>query len=439
MNSVGTMFDRIFGRERESEVILGRVHNSIFRKAKLSERELNHHVHIVGASGFGKTVLLSHLIEQRIGQGKGLLFLDLKGDLDTIEKFRGYAAKSSREADVQILSLGHASISSPYNLLGTGTPTQIRDRIMIALNWSEEFYKNQASSFLLKLLIGLCWLRDHAGEQLDIFNLLEVLSNREVIENACMRIPETNLEIRRCVEEVVTSTRSPDYWNSLQGLRTQIESLVLSDFGALIKSAPGGIDLFDSVTKSKIILIFLDTRSYGETAKTIGRFVLQDLKAVSAKVDAEVPKKDRKAFSVIIDEFADLAQEDFIAFLDRARSSRMSVVVAHQELSDLQRISPEFAGRLMGNTATVFAFLQKGGDSSETLASLAGTKTVLKKTERHSRRFLFDIGTGETSVREAEEFIIHPNVIKSLGVGQCVCIKKYPHARAIRIAVYREK
>ncbi|RYZ81200.1 MAG: DUF853 family protein, partial [Proteobacteria bacterium] len=375
MNSVGTMFSCAFKREKESEVILGKIANSILKKAKLSERELNHHVHIVGASGFGKTVLLSHLIEQRIAQGKGLLFLDLKGDVDTIEKFRSYAEKANRASDVQILSLGHESISSPYNLLGTGTPTQIRDRIMIALNWSEEFYKNQASSFLLKLLIGLCWLRDQAGEKLDIFSLLDALSNRDTIENACMRIPETNQGVRTCIEEVVTSARSPDYWNSLQGLRTQIESLVLSDFGALIRSHEKGIDLFESVKNSKIILIFLDTRRYGETAKTIGRFVLQDLKAVSAKVDAEVSKVDRRPFSVIIDEFADLAQEDFIAFLDRARSSRMSIVVAHQELSDLQRISPEFAGRLMGNTATVFAFLQKGGDSAETLAGIAGTKT----------------------------------------------------------------
>lgn len=91
----------------------------------------------------------------------------------------------------------------------------------------------------------------------------------------------------------------------------------------------------------------------------MGRFILQDLKSVSARVDAEVPKDERKHFSVIVDEFADLAQEDFIGFLDRARSSKMSIVVAHQEICDLQRISPEFAGRLMGNTSTLYAFLQK--------------------------------------------------------------------------------
>ena len=53
--------------------------------------------------------------------------------------------------------------------------------------------------------------------------------------------------------------------------------------------------------------MFLDTRRYSETAKTVGKFILQDLKAVSAKIDAEIPNAERKPFTAIIDEFADFA------------------------------------------------------------------------------------------------------------------------------------
>lgn len=109
-----------------------------------------------------------------------------------------------------------------------------------------------------------------------------------------------------------------------------------------------GINLFEAVNQNKLVFIFLDSRRYSETAKTVGRFILQDLIMVSARIDAEVPKNKRKAFTVLVDEFADLAQENFIGFLDRARNSRMSVVVAHQEISDLKRISPEFQARLYG-------------------------------------------------------------------------------------------
>lgn len=73
-----------FIRAPKDKVTLGKVSGSLWREETLSEGQLNHHVHIVGASGFGKTVLISHIVKQRIAQGKGLLFIDLKSDMTTI-------------------------------------------------------------------------------------------------------------------------------------------------------------------------------------------------------------------------------------------------------------------------------------------------------------------------------------------------------------------
>lgn len=86
-------------------VTLGKVYRSLWRKEKLTESQLNHHVQIVGASGYGKTVLLSHIVKQRIEQGKGLLFIDLKGDIDTIKRFSEHIDDCGRTDDLQIFSL----------------------------------------------------------------------------------------------------------------------------------------------------------------------------------------------------------------------------------------------------------------------------------------------------------------------------------------------
>jgi hypothetical protein len=64
----------------------------------------------------------------------------------------------------------------------------------------------------------------------------------------------------------------------------------------------------------------------------MGKLVLGDLKAASAKIDNEVKKQDRHPFTVVVDEFADLATNDFLSFLDRARSARIGVIMAHHEL-----------------------------------------------------------------------------------------------------------
>lgn len=427
------------GKKREDVITLGKIKRSFSREETLSEGQLNHHVHVVGASGYGKSVLLEHIVKDRIQKNKGMMFIDLKGDIETIERFKQYAKEANRENDVQIFSISDQQISNSYNLILEGTATQLRDKILLSLVWSEEYYKNQSSSFLLKLLIGLCYLRDSNNLKFNLGTILSCLGKLDFLEALINKVPDSETRIKLIFEECYHFLRSSDMVKSLQGLKTQLESLIYADFGDLITRRNPEINLFESVQNQKLVFIFLDSRRYGETAKTVGKFILQDLKMVSSKVDAEVRKVDRKHFTVIIDEFADLASEDFIGFLDRARSAKFGIIVAHQEICDLLRISPEFAGRLMGNTSTLYAFLQKRPESAELISSVAGTKKVWKETMRSERMLFFDIKTGDKSLREVEEFNIHPNVIKSLKVGECVSVKKYPFASSNTVLVYNSK
>lgn len=52
--------------------------------------------------------------------------------------------------------------------------------------------------------------------------------------------------------------------------------------------------------------------------------------------------------------------------------------------------------------------------------------------------FWVDVPTGDASLREVEEYNIHPNTIRSLGVGECVVVKKYPYSRSHLIKVFSE-
>lgn len=255
----------------EDKITLGQVSGSLWSKETLTEGQLNHHVHIVGASGFGKTVLLlSHIVRDRIAKNKGLLFIDLKGDIDTIDKFMSNARQNNRENDVEIFSISDFNISNPYNLISEGTATQIRDKIMVSLNWSEEFYKNQAGSYLLKLLIGLCWLRDHKKLKVTLNTVLSCTQKPDFLTALSNMIPESEIKTKNMIEECYFFLESAENFKSLQGLRTQLESLILSDFGDLISSTEKGINLFEAIQNNKLVFMFLDSRRYGETAMSVG-------------------------------------------------------------------------------------------------------------------------------------------------------------------------
>jgi type IV secretory pathway TraG/TraD family ATPase VirD4 len=424
---------------REEAILLGHEKGKPHKKISLTNEQLNHHVHIVGASGFGKSVLLSHVISERIKSGSGLLFVDLKADFETIRQVVSHAKASGRMGDLYIFSCGNPEMSSPYNVVATGTANQLKDRIMGALNWSEEFYKNEAASFLLKLLRGLCALRDLNLEKFDLGAVLKCAEDPRSIEHLIDQLPVDQVELRSGLEGLVSHLGRAENYKALQGLRSQLEALLLSDFGHLLKASAGGIDLFEAIRSRKVIYVLLDSRTYGESSRALGKLILQDLKAASARIDNEIPREQRTPFSVVIDEFADMASEDFVGFLDRARSSQIGVVVAHQEIADLSRISPEFTRRLMNSTSTLFAFLQKLPDSSELIAGIAGTRKTKEVTEQAKSNWLFgDEKTGMKSIKEVDEFLIHPNIIRSLSVGECVMVTKYPQAKSALIKVRPE-
>lgn len=65
----------------------------------------------------------------------------------------------------------------------------------------------------------------------------------------------------------------------------------------------------------------------------------------------------------------------------------------------------------------------------EWFCSLLGTKKTTKETHQAEDGFFGDTKTGMKSVREVEEYIIHPNEIKKLKFGQALlyCSKIDPH------------
>lgn len=377
----------------DAAVCIGRAKKFLRPKEWITEKQLNHHLHIVGASGFGKTVLISHILKSRVDSGRGVLFIDQKGDRETIEQFTSDVRAAGRIDDLKVFSLSAHDQSANYNLLSNGSATQLRDRIMMSLNWSEEFYRNQSASFLLRLLTGLCWLRDNRDMRIDVALILKCAKSPDTIEGLLKQIPIEREREFELMDEARLFLAVSDNFNSLQGLRTQLESIAYSEFGNRILGSENGIELF---------------------------------KAVSARIDSEVAGIDRKPFTVIIDEFADLAQEDFIGFLDRARSSRIGIVLAHQEISDLDRISPQFCGRLMGNTATLFAFLQKRPESAELISGIAGTRRVKEVTRQFDAKMILRFATGMQSEKEVDEFVVHPNKVKSLAIGEYIAISKLP-------------
>jgi hypothetical protein len=83
---------------------------------------------------------------------------------------------------------------------------------------------------------------------------------------------------------------------------------------------------------------------------------------------ADIPEGERRDFFLYVDEFQNFTTGSFASVLSEARKFRLSLIVAHQYLA---QINDETADAVWGNVGSIVAF-QVGSDDAEMIAQQLG-------------------------------------------------------------------
>jgi type IV secretory pathway TraG/TraD family ATPase VirD4 len=138
---------------------------------------------------------------------------------------------------------------------------------------------------------------------------------------------------------------------------------------------------------------------------------------------------------VVIDEASALSGDHVLALFARGRESGLGVLAATQELADLDRAAPGFRDQVLGNTAIKLAHRQDVPSSAQTIAQMAGTEMAWEETQRIGGPLFGGLGAGGGTRRRTEQFIVHPNEVKTLRTGEAVLISKLQNARPQTIRI----
>ena len=402
------------------------------RNAFLTDKNLNYHTQIIGGSGAGKTNLLKVMLEDRIAKGHAIIFFDFKGEVDLIDWMAGATEHYGRRDDLAMISMADPKTSYAYNPISLGTETEISSQIMNAFTWSESFYKNSAENALLIILKAFCYQRDmtyktfHLG---DLYRFLTDPSFRMDIVSAVSQLNYPDMfrgDLKRICEELSTNKKE-----NYLSLITQISKILNSSAGEIVAHKIGKDEEFnlkEAMSSGKITYFMMNNLKLKETASIMGKMILQDLmKTVGNIYDDRTYK--RNPVTLIIDEFASFATPDFGEFIEKARGAGISIVVTYQSRKSLDHIEQSLALKMNENTANKVVFQVQDSEDVEWFCSLLGTKKTKKETHQAEDGFFGDTKTGMKSVREVEEYVIHPNEIKKLKLGQALlyCSKVDPH------------
>lgn len=345
------------------------------------------HSFIVGASGFGKTNLISVLQEHSLQNNVPVIFFDPKGDLEALTTFKNLCESYNKTC--YVFSEFHEDAIT-LNPVLEGSYNQVADRIMGAFEWSEQYYKDVCYRFLMKALKDLSC----QGLEFSLKNIHEVL-----------------IEKYECKE--------------ITGLLVKIESILESDFGPFLNGTRDDLT-FSKIKEEKACLyIGLSTQGYGETAMAIGKLFLGELlynsyKILKSNPDTEYAKKN--PIRVFFDEFGALVTFNFINLQNKCRGAGIELILAVQSSADIDQIDPTLTDQIIENSFNLFIMKQRLDHSAAKFANAIGTILTKKVT------YLTENGekSGMGSVREANELTVHPDIIKNLNIGQCILLRHSP-------------
>jgi len=325
---------------------------------RLTPEQRVRHTHIIGASGTGKSTLLFNLIRQDIENGEGVAVLDPHGDL--VDRILGIIPLH-RIGDVVLVDPSDNEYSVGFNILSAHSDVE----------------KNLLASDLVSVFqrLSTSW-----GDQMG-----------SVLNNAILAFLESSrrgtlADLRRFLvepafrSEFLQTVSDPAllyYWQKgfpqLSGNKSIGPAITRLDtflspkpIRYMVSQPENRLDFAHITDTGKIFLAKLSQGLLGrENSYLLGTLLVSKFQQLAMARQAQ-QIASRRDFWLYLDEFHNFISPSMAEILTGARKYRVGLILAHQELRQLQRDS-EVSSAVMSNPYTRIVF-RVGDDDARKLA-----------------------------------------------------------------------
>ena len=306
------------------------------------------HLYVLGKTGTGKSTLLETFMLDDLQKDCGFALLDPHGDL--VKRIKQLIPER-RLADVIDFDVPDKNQPYGFNPLSNVAPDK----------------RPLASSGLIQVFKHL-WL-DSWGPRLEHILRNSLLSLLDYPGAALPDIQKllTDKYFRQKVVACVENKQVRDFWTKEfdkypERFKTEAISPIQNKVGAFLAhpllqkiftKPEKPLSLRKVMDEGKILLVNLAKGSIGEdTANLLGSLLISrfDLAALSR---ANVPEEERRDYALYLDEFHNFTTQSLVLMLSELRKYRLSLVLAHQYLTQLE---PSIKDAILGNVGTIITF-----------------------------------------------------------------------------------
>jgi len=348
-------FDRVSSRTnaapeitRGHELVLGlNTHAGQTREVTVSAEQRTRHMYAIGASGTGKSNLLLSLIRQDIDHGEGLAVLDPHGDL--VDQILALVPES-RHQDVVLLDASDQEYSVGFNILSARTEqekTQLESDLVAVFRRFSTSWGDQMSAVLGNAILAM--LEHPEGGTL--FDLRRFLTEAP-FRNACLRNVEDPQVVYYWQREFPLLKGSPQ-----ASILTRLNSFLRpKPIRQIVVQTDSKLDLATIMDRGQILLAKLPQGAIGEeNAYLLGSLLVAKFNQL-VMGRQQTKAEERRNFWLYIDEFQHFITPSMASILAGARKYRLGLMLAHQELRQLQSRDADVASAVLTNPYTRICF-----------------------------------------------------------------------------------
>ena len=352
-------------------ILLGHnVYRGVKREVRFKEKDRSRHHYIIGKSGSGKSALLSYMARQDVQNGKGVCVIDPHGDL--VEDVLAFVPKE-RAKDVIVFDPGDQERPMALNILEAVSASE------------QDLVSSQATEIFIKLFGDEIF-----GPRIQHYFRNACLTLMEDVEEGATLIDVPRMftddafmkyKVKKVKNPVVKSFWQNEYANTGDRERQEMIPYFSAKFGPFITNSimrntigqvKSSFDFRKVMDEGKILLVKLSKGKIGDlNTQLLGLIIVARIQ-MAAMSRADIPEKERRDFYLYVDEFQNFATDSFCSILSEARKYHLSLIMAHQYISQLTvskfgTSSTQIRDAVFGNVGTMCSF-KVGAEDAEYLA-----------------------------------------------------------------------
>lgn len=315
---------------------------------RLTRQARRQHVYVLGQTGTGKSGLLYAILRRDIEAGKGVCILDPHGDL--VRQLLSIIPRN-REGDLVLFNPADAEMPLGLNMLEyePAFPQQKSFLINEMMKIFGRLY-NMAEvggpMFELYMRNTMLLLMDDPSEPATLLEVSHVFTDK----------PYRDRLLKKCQDPVVR-----DFWDAALVARgdSSLESMApyitskLNQFTAdhyvrpIISQTKSAIDFRQVLGEKRILLVDLAKGQIGQLpAQLLGMVLVSKL--LNAAMSRVADQTEREDFYLAVDEFQNFSTDVLPAMLSEGRKFGLSLILAHQNLAQL---NPAVRETVLSNAA----------------------------------------------------------------------------------------